>query len=70
MAVLFSGSVQRAFAGDATSSISPGTAPLVVKKLKLLPSIRPRTAVPEPATLAMVAIGLAGVGALRRKKAI
>jgi hypothetical protein len=66
VAVLLLGSVQGAFAANATYS-NPGTTRLK----KLFPvHTRPRTTVPEPATLAMVAVGLAGVGVLRRKKAI
>ena len=75
--VLLLGGAQGAFAANTSSSTVIGTArikwPVIptgpVKWHPIKPAPR-TTTVPEPATLAMVFMGLAGVGALRRKKAV
>jgi hypothetical protein len=71
VAALFLASGPGAFAAETTTSTNPGTARIRTLRDLLGLRSRPRpkpVSVPEPATLAMIVAGLAGVGALRHKK--
>jgi len=57
------------FAGTAESAVFSGAANFIAFDNVTLGSANPGGSVPEPMTLSLLGIGLAGLGALRRKRA-